>query len=104
MHVCTAKKGPILEAVQKDISRRTDIKQGQVQTLEIFPSTVRPPDLCIDSLIAAQSAQERVITETMGLKSFIGHFVFPWNPSMCVTCFQQAPLYYSNSKPWRLGE
>lgn len=61
MHMCTAslpgcKKCPVLEVIQKHISRRTEIKQGQVHTLEIFTSTVWLPDLCINSLITACSS------------------------------------------------
>lgn len=43
------------EAVQKHISKRTEIKQ--VQTVEIFTSTRRLPNLCIDSLITACSSE-----------------------------------------------
>lgn len=57
MHMWSARLRIGSEAVQKHISRRTEMKQSRVLTLEIFPSTVRLRNLCIDSLITVCSSE-----------------------------------------------
>lgn len=102
---CQAVKSALYLRPSKNIFPEEQ-KLNKAKFRQIFTSTVRLPDLCIDSLITACSSEctRESNHRNNGTKNHSLDIVYFIGILLWVTCFLQAPLYYSNSKPCRLGE